>query len=82
MIQPKYKFGQEVIVELKAKYTDTLFIKEKVIGLISRIHASGTSKKDSYNYGITRDMPRCYHGGEPPFIWIMEDDIKLKGEKE
>lgn len=76
-IQPKYKFGQDVVVELVAKYNSKIEIKEKRTGFISEIRCRGTSEKDSYEYGITNDLPGCYHAGEPPFMYIMEDDIVL-----
>lgn len=77
--QPIYKIGQIVIVELETVHEKTqLKFKNEVEGYIMRITASGTSEIDTYTYGITRDMPGCYHGGEPPFIEILENNIRLK----
>jgi hypothetical protein len=76
-IQPLYKFGQKFEIELKGNYKNTkIEIAQKVIGFISEIKVRGTSTKDSYEYGITTDMPKCYHRGEPPFIYLMEDELE------
>jgi hypothetical protein len=77
MIQPKYKFGDRVKVTLKSFYNKRKEIAEEVVGEISEIKVEGTSEKDSYRYGITDDMPRCYHRGNTPFIFLMEDEIVL-----
>lgn len=76
--QPKYKIGQgvEVKVETTHAKSGATFTNE-VFGFISVIKAGGTSKKDTYSYGITTDMPGCYHSGADPFIYILEDRIKL-----
>lgn len=81
--QPKYKIGQavDVLVETTHHSTGKIF-SNKITGLISVIEASGTSKSDTYRYGITTDMPGCYHGGKEPFIYIEEDYIKLVKEEE
>lgn len=77
--QPKYKIGEvvQVIVTTTDKAT-TLTFDNKVVGNISVIKASGTSEKDTYVYGITIDMPGCYHTGKEPFIYIEEDKIILE----
>lgn len=76
--QPKYKIGEavEVIIITTDKAT-TLTFENKVIGNISVIKAYGTSEKDTYVYGITLDMPGCWHTGKEPFIYIEEDKIVL-----
>lgn len=76
--QPKYKFGQKVkvIVETEHKETGNTF-KNQVEAYISVIRMAGTSEKNSFEYGVTTDMPRCYHNGKPPFKFIFEDAINL-----
>ena len=80
---PKYKIGQEVVVELdidEPKTKKKFAIKTN--GWISMIMAGGTSENDTYNYGITTDMPGCYHYGEKPFVEIEESNIVLaEGKK-
>ncbi|RNC66446.1 hypothetical protein [Proteiniphilum sp. X52] len=78
--QPKYKIGQKVAVKVKSKYDakESVFEFDNMIeGHISVIKAAGTSEKDTYSYGITTDMPRCYHSGKEPFMYILEDSVKV-----
>jgi hypothetical protein len=76
--QPKYKIGQVVRVEIKTEDKATGFIfKNQVQAIISTIRASGTSESDTYEYGVTTDLPRCYHNGNPPFAYILENKIVL-----
>ncbi len=76
--QPIYKIGQEVTCMIQTRDEATgMGFSNKVIGWISAIKASGTPKKDTYEYGITLDMPGCHHNGRPPFSWILEDDVRL-----
>lgn len=76
--QPKYKIGQSVEVKVITKDEKSLFqFENKVIGFISVIRASGTDMKDTYEYGITTDLPGCYHNGNYPFDYILEDKIVL-----
>lgn len=76
--QPKYKIGEsvEVMITTTDKTTNLSF-QNKVVGFISVIKASGTSERDTYEYGVTVDMPGCYHSGKEPFIYIYEDKIVL-----
>lgn len=74
--QSKYKIGQAVEVIIKTESGDFKF-ENKVECLISGIRASGTSEKDTYEYGLTTDMPGCYHSGKQPFIFMREDEILL-----
>lgn len=76
--QPKYKIGEsvEVMITTTDKTTNLSF-QNKVVGTISVIKASGTSERDTYEYGVTVDMPGCYHAGKEPFIYIYEDKIVL-----
>lgn len=79
--QPKYKIGQAVVVELETTHAASgKTFKNKVVGLISQIYASGTDQKDTYQYGITTDMPACYYNGEKPFIHVWEDHVVLHEE--
>jgi len=76
--QPKYKIGQVVKIEIITKDDKTgLKFKNEIEATISVIRASGTSEKDTYEYGVTTDLPGCYHNGEPPFTYIYEDYIVL-----
>lgn len=43
---------------------------------ISEIYASGDSEKDTYEYGLSTDLPGCYHSGKSPFIKISEDNLR------
>ena len=76
---PKYKIDQtvEVIITTKDEQTN-LELKNTVNGVISVIKASGNAESDTYEYGITLDMPGCYHNGKPPFTYIMEHNVKIK----
>jgi len=79
--QPKYKIGQTVVVVVETKDEKSgLKFKNKVEGKISLIKASGDSEQDTYEYGITTDMPGCYHTGKRPFDHVFEDYIVLKGD--
>ena len=76
--QPKYKIGHEVEVIIKT--TDKisgLSFNNTVNAHISVIKATGDSESDTYEYGITTDMPGCYYSGKHPFMFIYEKDIKL-----
>lgn len=76
--QPKYKIGQVVKVKIKTEDKATGFsFENEVEGIISVIKASGTSQDDTYEYGVTTDMPGCYHNGKPPFVFIYEDKVVL-----
>jgi hypothetical protein len=79
--QPKYQIGQAVvvIVETRDPATEKRFENE-IEAVVSVIKASGTSGKNTYEYGITTDMPGCYHYGKPPFKYIYEDKIVLAGK--
>ena len=79
MKQPKYKFGELVAYEIKGQcqLSKEVLVETRFFP-ISHIKASGTSEKDSFEYGITADMPRCYHCGKHPFAWIYEDKIVTK----
>ncbi len=76
--QPKYKIGEvvEVMITTTDKTTNLSF-QNKIQGFISVIKASGTSERDTYEYGVTIDMPGCYHAGKEPFIYIEEDKVVL-----
>ena len=76
--QPKYKIGQavDVVIETQHKASNQLF-KNTVMGWISQIYADGTDKADTYKYGITTDVPACYHNGLAPFAHVYEDNIVL-----
>lgn len=77
--QPKYKIGQTVIVEIKTNDAATgIEFKNTIEAIISVIRASGTSQSDTYEYGVTLDLPGCYHSGKPPFEYILEEKINLK----
>jgi hypothetical protein len=77
--QPKYKIGQIVKVKIKTEdKTSGFSFENEVEGVISVIKASGTSLRDTYEYGITKDLPGCYHNGEPPFKYVFEEDVVLK----
>lgn len=77
--QPKYKIGQCVVVTVKTIDSNSgLEFKNKVEAHVSEIRAAGTEKKDTYEYGVTLDMPGCYHNGKRPFCFIIEDSIILK----
>jgi hypothetical protein len=79
--QPKYKIGQEVIVEIKTKDENSgIEFRNTVKAYISVIKASGTSEKDTYEYGVTTDLPACYHSGKHPFAYIYEDKIILNSK--
>lgn len=76
--QPKYKIGQVVKLKIKTEDNATGFsFENEVKGIISVIKASGTSQDDTYQYGITNDMPGCYRNGKPPFAFVFEDEIDL-----
>ena len=76
--QPKYQIGQAVKVNVKTEHKETgKVFGNTIIGLISIIKASGTSKKNTYQYGITTDMPGCYHSGNQPFTYVQQDNIVL-----
>lgn len=76
--QPKYKIGQVVKVLIKTKDEKSGFsFENEVEGIISEIKASGTSQGDTYEYGITTDLPGCYHNGKPPFTYIKEESVVL-----
>lgn len=76
--QPKFRIGQEVEYSVKTKDDLTgLSFVNKIIAYISVIRACGTSEKDSYQYGITTDLPKCCYSGESPFTYIFEDDVVL-----
>lgn len=76
--QPKYKIGQAVVVDVELTHAPSgKSFKNQVIGVISQIYAAGTDQKDTYQYGITTDMPACYHNGEKPFVHLWEDGIVL-----
>jgi hypothetical protein len=77
--QPKYKIGQvvKVSVTTEHKETEIKFVNE-LEGYISVIKADGTSEKDTYQYGVTIDLPGCYHNGKSPFTFVYEDEIILK----
>lgn len=77
-LQPKYKIGQKVKVKIETKNAliDKTFTN-KFEAFIMTIKASGTSKKDTYEYGLTTDMPGWYNRGKPPFIFQFEDDIEI-----
>jgi hypothetical protein len=80
--QPKYKIGQLVKVEIQTEDKATGFIfKNEVQAIISSIRASGTSK-DTYEYGVTTDLPGYYYDGKPPFAQILEDKIVLSENPE
>ncbi len=76
--QPKYKIGQCVKVKIKTedKATGFEFFNE-IVGIISVIQASATSQEDTYEYGVTTDLPSYYHRGKIPFTYIYEEDIVL-----
>lgn len=76
--QPKYRIGEAVVVKISGlhKETETL-MEQDLIAFISCIKASGTSDKDTYEYGITIDIPGAYHNGKKPFVYLYEDDIVL-----
>lgn len=76
--QPKYKIGQCVKfeVETQDKESGTKF-SNTVKALISVIRAAGTDISDTYEYGVTLDMPGCYHSGKPPFKYILQNNIHL-----
>lgn len=74
--QPRYKIGQAVMVDVKT--TDEasgLRFSNMVECHISVIRASGTSVEDTYEYGVTLDMPGCYHAGKAPFKFVIEHDV-------
>jgi len=74
---PKYEIGQAIQYVVKTEHKETKKIFENTIDCwIMAISASGTSEKDSYKYGLTIDMPGCYHNGENPFVWLEEDDLR------
>ena len=76
--QPKYKIGQVVKVKIKTEDKASGFsFENEVEGIISVIKASGTSNFDTYEYGVTTDLPGCYHNGKPPFAYLYEGDIVL-----
>ena len=76
--QPKYKIGQAVKVSVKTSdKASGLEFSNIVEGHISAIRASGTSDIDTYEYGVTLDMPGCYHNGKSPFAWLLEAGIVL-----
>lgn len=77
--QPKYLMGQAVITEVISEDKSSgLQFKNQVIGYISVIRATGTELDDTYEYGITTDMPGCYHNGKSPFKMILEDQIVIQ----
>lgn len=74
--QPKYQIGQAVVVAVKTKHEPTgEEFSNSIKAYISTIKASGTSEKDTYEYGVTVDMPGCYHSGKSPFKYLYEDEI-------
>lgn len=80
--QPKYKIGQVVKVKIKTKDNATgLTFENEIEAFISVIKASGTDMKDTYEYGVTLDLPGCWHPGEKPFAYIYEDDIILASKE-
>lgn len=73
-VQPKYKIG--TYVSFPVMTTDPLTklnFENFVDCYVSEIYASGDSEKDTYEYGLTIDIPGCYHSGKPPFKRISED---------
>lgn len=77
--QPKYKIGQMAWIEIETedKFSGLKF-KNNIQATISVIKASGTDRDDTYEYGLTTDIPGCYHNGKPPFIYLQEIDVKIE----
>lgn len=81
--QPKYKFGQKVVVEVITIHTESRQeFKNEVIGFIHTIMCAGTEKETTYEYGISTDLPAAYYNGNNPFVYILEKDIKIVKENE
>lgn len=76
--QPKYKIGETCLykVETEDKLTGLNFSHD-IECFICSIKASGTSEKDTYEYGLTLDLPGCYHTGKSIFIYIFEDMVRI-----
>jgi len=78
MRQPKYKFGQPVIVSIETIDNKTkLKFKNKVTMFIRDILMDSTTEDIEYIYRLTTDLPSAYHYGESATISLNEKGIVL-----
>lgn len=75
-VQPKYKIGTYVSYPVKTTDLLSKCVFENFVDCwISEIYASGDSEKDTYEYGLSTDLPGYYHVGKSPFKKISEDAL-------
>lgn len=78
MKQPKYKFGEQVEVELVATTDNDVEIKAKKIGYITSIFARPSTDRIKYHYEIREEPPKPYCNLTKVLTTLREENIIVK----